>query len=272
MSFGVEYLFNSCKKIGAMIRITLLAHFTQLAAATTFYTILPLPQTWGLEFDKVARWVVIVGLLIGNLLSLVDLGLASLGMPILTRSAVLVFSWVWLTGGLHVDGVIDTADGLAVQNLQRRLLVMADSAAGAFGVMAAIALLALKVTALTDLPHHRWLVVSLAAGWGRWGQQWAIVHYPYLKTEGKGAFHKAALSTWPQLLPGLALLLGLALVPWLFQGHWLLTLGLLSGGAIAPLVAAWFNRQLGGYTGDVYGAVVEWTEAIFLVTLTLFVK
>jgi adenosylcobinamide-GDP ribazoletransferase len=38
--------------------------------------------------------------------------------------------------------------------------------------------------------------------------------------------------------------------------------------AIALLIPAWFNHQLGGHTGDTYGAVVEWTEALFLVLLT----
>jgi adenosylcobinamide-GDP ribazoletransferase len=42
------------------------------------------------------------------------------------------------------------------------------------------------------------------------------------------------------------------------------------GGAIAIFTGAWFNHQLGGHTGDTYGAVVEWNEALFLCVLTVF--
>ncbi len=44
---------------------------------------------------------------------------------------------------------------------------------------------------------------------------------------------------------------------------------ILAGIAIAISVGAWFNHKLGGHTGDTYGAVVEWTEALFLCVMTL---
>jgi adenosylcobinamide-GDP ribazoletransferase len=240
----------------------------QFLGAIAFYTIVPIPSRWSLEFKPVSRWVVLVGLLIGSLLGLLDFGLANVGMPSLSRSAVLVGAWVWLTGGLHMDGAMDTADGLAVPDPSRRLQVMTDSATGAFGAIAGILLLLLKTAALTDLEDMRWLALILAAGWGRWGQQVAIARYPYLKPTGKGAFHQAALPSMGHCLPSLGLLLGLSVLPIGLTGDWQLVAMACSGGAIAFLAAAWFNRQLGGHTGDTYGAVVEWTEAIFLILLT----
>jgi len=165
---------------------------------------------------------------------------------------------------------MDTADGLAVQEPQRRLQVMADSATGAFGAMAAIAILLLKTAALTDLDSYRWLALMAAGGWGRWGQQLAIAQYPYLKPTGKGAFHKAAIRSHLDLLPGLLLLLGLSgLQILIYRDRIMFAVGIaLSGSAIAFLTGAWFNHQLGGHTGDTYGAVVEWTEALLLCLLT----
>lgn len=241
-----------------------------LAAAIAFYTCIPIPATWKLEFQNVAQLAPLVGLIIGGLLVGLDQGLYLLGMPVLTRSAVVVVAWIAVTGGLHLDGAMDTADGLAVLDPQRRLQVMTDSATGAFGAMAAIAILLLKVTALSDLNSWRWLALPLAAGWGRWGQQVAIAHYPYLKPTGKGAFHKAAICSIKDVLPGLCLLLGLSslLVFWNLD-LWTVTVSsVAAGSAIALLTAAWFNRQLGGHTGDTYGAVVEWTEALWLVAFT----
>lgn len=241
-----------------------------LLGAVTFYTSIPLPIDWRLEFRRIARWAPLIGFLIGGILGLIDVVLQQVGVPILTRSALIVVCWVALTGGLHLDGAMDTADGLAVQDPQRRLEVMVDSATGAFGAMAAVALLLLKTAALADIETNRCLALMVASGWGRWGQVVAIALYPYLKPTGKGAFHKQAIRTPQDILLGLFLLLGLCGLPlFLDKGStsvaWKMAVG---GCAIALITGAWFHRKLGGHTGDTYGAVVEWTEALFLCLLT----
>jgi adenosylcobinamide-GDP ribazoletransferase len=185
---------------------------------------------------------------------------------------LIVTIWVGITGGLHLDGAMDTADGLAVTDPERRLQVMVDSATGAFGAMAAIAILLLKTTALSDLSENRYLALIAACGWGRWGQQNAIAFYPYLKPTGKGAFHKQAIRSYKDLLPSWFLLIGLSGLIWLINPQNLvLSVGIIiSGTLISSLTAAWFNYKLGGHTGDTYGAVVEWTEALFLCLITSF--
>lgn len=239
------------------------------AAAIAFYTCLPVPIHWNLDFQGIAKLAPLVGMFIGGLLGFLDWGLAVMGMPVLTRSAVLVAAGIALTGGLHLDGAMDTADGLAVPDPRKRLAAMQDSLVGAFGVMAAVVLLLLKTVALSDLAGDRALALMAAAGWGRWGQVVAIVRYPYLRASGKGAIHKASIRSAVDLIPGAIALLGLSAIQlWLAPDRWLLGIGtLLGGSAIAILTAAWFNRQLGGHTGDTYGAVVEWTEALLLCLL-----
>lgn len=241
-----------------------------VVSAVTFYTCIPIPAGWSLEFRGIARWAPLMGLLIGGILGIEDLVLHFLGVPILTRSAVIVASWVALTGGLHLDGVMDTADGLAVPDKQRRLAVMTDSATGAFGAIAAIALLLLKTAALSDIDTNRSLALMASAGWGRWGQVVAIALYPYLKPTGKGAFHKSAIRIPQDILLGLCLLLILCSFPLVLdRSMWQIALEMAIGGsAIAFLTGAWFHRQLGGHTGDTYGAVVEWTEALLLCLFT----
>jgi adenosylcobinamide-GDP ribazoletransferase len=252
-----------------MFRRNFMKFLANCLAAIAFYTCIPLPISI-LEFERISLVAPIIGLGIGGVLGLVDYGLGWVGMPMLPRCALVVLAGVAITGGLHLDGAMDTADGLAVAP-ERRLAVMADSHSGAFGVMAAIAIVLLKVAALVELPDYRWWLLPLVAGWGRWAQQVAIARYPYLKPTGKGAFHKAALRSLADTVPCFVLLVGLSLVPILFflNARWL-GLGLLSGGAIAWMVPAWFNRKLGGQTGDTYGAAVEWTEALLLVVLTVF--
>jgi adenosylcobinamide-GDP ribazoletransferase len=243
--------------------------FDKLTASVIFYTAIPLPYLDKLDFSEVARFAPIIGLMIGGILGLFDTAMSYLGMAVLTRSALVVSVWIAITGGLHLDGVMDTADGLAVGDKERRLEVMTDSATGAFGAMAAIALLLLKTTALTDIDQNRWLVLMAACGWGRWGQVLAIAQYPYLKLTGKGAFHKEAIRSYKDCLPGLLLLLGLSGLEILIDKRLFLALGMtLAGSAIAFVTGAWFNYKLGGHTGDTYGAVVEWTEAFFLCIVT----
>lgn len=249
----------------------LIDSFTSLLGGITFYTIIPLPDQWPKNFQSIARWSPIIGLGIGGLLSIIDTLLSLVGFPITVSSALIISLGIYLTGGLHLDGVLDSADGLAVTNPKKRLEVMQDSVTGAFGVMAGIIIILLKIVALSAIVNHRAWVFMMVAGWGRWGQVSAIAFYPYLKPTGKGAFHKQYFKRPQDLLGGLVGLWGMtgvfiALNPELWQ------LGLRVTGigmAIALGVGAWFNHRFGGQTGDTYGAVVEWTETLMLCLLSI---
>jgi adenosylcobinamide-GDP ribazoletransferase len=241
-----------------------------LLAALAFYTIVPLPPTWQLNFQRIARFAPFIGVLIGGILGMLDWALLLLKMPVLTRSAVVVAAWVWLTGGLHLDGAMDTADGLATLEDDRRLQIMRDSRVGAFGAIAAIIILLLKTVALSDLSQERWLILIIAAAWGRWGQIVAISLYPYLRETGKGLLHKRDVQTIPDILTGLLPLLGcIGLQIWLFPERWwdAMIVGL-GGMSIALSIGFWIDRRLGGHTGDTYGATVEWTEVGILLLAT----
>lgn len=245
---------------------------TSLTSSVIFYTVIPLPPQWTNNWSRIARWCPVIGVLIGLLLSLVDILLGFSKMPDLTSNALIVVIWVAITGGLHLDGAMDTADGLSVTDSNRRLEVMKDSATGAFGAIAAIVILLLKTVALYDVSLPLWLVLISATGWARWGQVWAIAFYPYLRATGKGSFHQENLRLPQDILLGLFVLLGCSGF-WFTVGSltWLQVVTIVvSNMAIALLTGYWFARQLGGHTGDTYGAVVEWSEVLILCWLTLF--
>lgn len=256
--------------------------FSKFWGSLIFYTALRIPQTWSISFEGIAGFAPLVGILIGGFVGSLILGLNYIGMPVLTSSAIAVGVWILITGGLHLDGVMDAADGLAVTDGDRRLEVMADSKTGAYGVMAGAMVILLKIVALHDLNQELnsqngldfLFLIMAVCGWGRWGQLVAIWRYPYLRTLGKGAFHKEAITSEWDLVPSTLLLMLLAIAQVLINPAWLI-LGVLTavmGGAIAYLVGAWFNHKLAGHTGDTYGAVVEWTEALLLCGLTLVVN
>jgi adenosylcobinamide-GDP ribazoletransferase len=241
--------------------------FQQFGGAIVFYTRIPLPQHWSLEFRGMAKFAPVIGLLIGWILATTDTLLQKAPISGFLASVLIVTFWVGITGGLHLDGAMDTADGLTVMDKSRRLAVMSDSRSGAFGVMSAIVILSLKIAALTSLDSDRLWILLAACGWGRWGQLAAIVRYPYLKAQGSGAIHKTVLTSPWQAIPTFLLLLGVSgLFVWLYPAKALLAFGLaIGGGAIGLLLGDYFNQELGGHTGDTYGAIVEWTEVGVLV-------
>ncbi|WP_404783547.1 adenosylcobinamide-GDP ribazoletransferase [Altericista sp. CCNU0014] len=244
----------------------------QLGGALVFYTIVPLPSAWPLDFQRIARWAPWIGLLVGVLLAGTNFLLLQIPLSSFLRGVLVLVVWIAITGGLHLDGAIDTADGLAVPDPARRLAVMSDSRTGAYGAIAAIVLILLKVGAIADLSSPQACsVLILAPIWGRWGQLVAIARYPYLKAEGKGAFHRCSLQLPQDLWPSLLLLAAIGIIPvWLGPDRWVSHLGQFALGSILSWsVGAWFYRRLRGMTGDSYGAIVEWTEALLTCCLSI---
>jgi adenosylcobinamide-GDP ribazoletransferase len=239
-----------------------------LLAAWTFYLCLPAPHT-ELDFSRIARWAPIMGLILGGILCLCDYGLALLEMPLVVRSTIIILLWLLFTGGLHLDGAMDSADGLAVTDPTRRLAVMADSATGAFGAMAGMAIIILKIVSLSAITQQRWLVLLMIPAWARWAQVLAISIYPYLKAEGKGAMHSKGVEPIPDLLGGLLALAMVASAQFYGQPVILIPSMAAVGLVLSYLVGKYFDRAFGGHTGDTYGAVVEWVEAIGLAIFTL---
>lgn len=245
----------------------LLNLWRSLLGALIFYTICPIPNHWQPSFHRIARWCPFIGVMLGFVLSFIFWGLSLLDTPDLLKSVMLVSFWLALTGGLHLDGAMDSADGLAVTNPERRLEVMKDSATGAFGVMSAMIIFALKVTAVSALPLNQWWVLPLTLGWGRWSQVTAIAFYPYLKQQGKGVFHtqdfQYPVDLFTSLLP--ILFVAISLMLSLQNDYFIKQLLISTTGIIAALsISSWFQAQFKGQTGDTYGAAVEWTESIVL--------
>jgi adenosylcobinamide-GDP ribazoletransferase len=244
----------------------------QLGGALVFYTILPLPQRWPLEFEGISRWAVWIGGLIGVVITATNICLIHLPFSNFLRGVLVTAVWIVITGGLHLDGVMDTADGLAVSDPDQRLTVMSDSRTGAFGVMAAIVLVLLKVGAIADVSSSILWTVPI---WGRWAQWLAIVQYPYLKPDGKGAFHRRSLRLPQDFWPSFALLfislaIALSILPY-HSPYQVLRWAeiVVIGQGISWGTGAWFNHRFSGMTGDIYGAVTEWTEALTLCSFSL---
>ncbi len=245
-------------------------HWQKFQAALIFYTCIPWRSRGNLDFRGIAVYAPVIGLGIGGAIALLDLGLGLLKPDYLfpkfiyLRSLMTILTGLLITGGLHLDGAMDTADGLAVTEPSRRLEVMADSNTGAFGAMAAIAILAIKVMALAAISQHRVWILAIVWAWARWGQLRAIMAYEYLKAKGKGKFHQENLHNWQVWLVAICLMLINFAIGWSQQAVPFALAITAIAFSWAWLTGAWLARQLGGHTGDTYGAIVEWTEALSL--------
>ena len=210
------------------------------------------------RFERIARFAPWIGLVIGGLQAGLWWGLQGHAPPLAQVCLVLALALL-LTGGLHMDGAMDTADGLAAG--ERLLEAMRDSRVGASGAQAMVVLLLLKAGALASLDDAAPWALVWATLWGRMAPLLAVAWFPYLHPRGTAGFHR---QHWAGLLtearPGLLAMAGLILVS-LARGC--PPLGL-AGVLPALLVPGWLGRRLGGHSGDSYGACVEWTEALAL--------
>ncbi len=230
-----------------------------LILAFAFLTRLPMPALAGFRAEEQARcivWFPLVGGVVGGAVALalwagarIDPWLgALLGLTV----------WVWVTGGLHLDGLADLADALGASHRDRErfLAVLADPHLGAFGAITLFLQLAAKLVLLMLLARQAaWWALPLIAAWGRWG----VLAWTRLSSLKPGLGERFAwraegwvFAAWGAALAGASLCFAPALL-------------------LAPLAVAawhlWLRHRLGGMTGDALGAGVELSESLLLLAV-----
>ncbi|MCS6992952.1 MAG: adenosylcobinamide-GDP ribazoletransferase [Anaerolineales bacterium] len=231
-----------------------------LRLAFSLLTTLPIsaPHIWNPgDSGRAAGWFPLVGLVIGLLVGGVH-WLGGLVFPPLVTGALALTAWVVLTGGLHLDGLADCADGLLYPGTpEKRLEIMRDPRLGAFGAIGLALALLLKFSVLASLTPSTLPAVLLAASLARWCILPAGL-LPPAKPGGMGAdfaagLQKTALVGSGFIPLGMACLLGV-------RGLLAAALGLLAAFGVLTLA----KNRLGGITGDVFGLLVESVETVVL--------
>ncbi|MGQ9653797.1 MAG: adenosylcobinamide-GDP ribazoletransferase [Thermodesulfobacteriota bacterium] len=235
-----------------------------LRAALGFMTILPVGDgdRWRAGFT--VAWLPVVGLILGGLWAAFD-AVAGVLFPLPLRAGLDVLFMVVVTGGLHLDGLADTADGiLSHRGPEEALRIMKDSRIGTWGVLAVVAVLGLKFQALSEGPlGQRALTLALVPAYGRLAMALGVELLPYGRgTEGMahGLFSGKG---WRQctipvlLVGGSSTLLG-----WrdalLVNAFFVLA---------TACVLCFYHRRMRCITGDMLGALGEVTECALLVAL-----
>ncbi len=240
--------------------------------ALSFLTVLPLGggREEVTEGELVAStfFYPLVGVLLGLLLAGVSLG-AGLLWPGLVAPALTVAAWALLTAGLHLDGLMDTFDGLGVRgDRERRLAVMRDSRVGAFGVQAAVLFLLLKVAAVSALAAGPWLWqgLVLAAVAGRSAMVALMAAGRYARPgEGLGRAFVAGTGLRQALPAAVFFTVSATLLPGkVFAGV------ILAQAALLLVLHRFFAAAFGGLTGDLLGAACELHELAALLAVAAF--
>jgi len=240
-------------------------------AALRFLTIIPLP--WGREVspEKLGRstgYFPVVGIIIG--LILVGLSwLFELFLPSSVANVLLVVSLVVISGALHLDGFVDTCDGIAGHKTpEERWQVMHDSRAGAFGIIGACCLLLVKYVSLNSVPATLLMAtLALMPMISRWAMVYAIFTYSYAKPSGLGKVFKQG-TNWRWFVMATLITLVVAIV--LAQ---LMGLAIMLGiWIIVMVMATYLKRKFSGLTGDTYGAINEVAEVCVLILVILLVR
>jgi adenosylcobinamide-GDP ribazoletransferase len=207
----------------------------------------------------------LVGLLFGVLLWLLDAVLA--GTPSLLHAALLLSAWVLLSGGLHLDGLADSADAWlgGFGDRERTLLIMKDPRSGPIAVITLVLVLLLKFTALLALIEQgQGLMLIIVPVLGRAALLGLFLNTPYVRTGGLGqalADHLPRRAGWQVLW---VCALGCVLVAG-WAGIW----ALLVAAAVFVGLRQMMLRRLGGCTGDTAGALLELLEMVVLVGMVL---
>lgn len=237
-----------------------------IIAAFQFLTIFPTiirRMFTSQEMGRAVAWFPLVGVVLGSFLYGLHY-LSQLIFPANVSAALILISWVTFTRAFHLDGFMDTCDGLfGGFTPERRMEIMKDSRMGAFGVAGGVLVLLTEYSALSA-STNLFVALILATTLGRWASPLVIYWFPYAREDGLGIEMKRNVRIREVLIATLIA----GITSW-FVYSWLGFVFMLGAAMIGFLVALYAMRLLPGLTGDIYGTVTTLVEMLMLVVFTI---
>jgi adenosylcobinamide-GDP ribazoletransferase len=241
--------------------------FKGLITAIRTLTVIPVPGKEGDDFSSALPWFPVVGFLLGMILYSVSFLWSQLPFDKWTWGCAIVLSalLIWLTRGLHMDGLADWADSLGGFGRERRLAIMKDSSLGAFGVMALVLGIIVKLVAFEHIfssgSYAFFIGIPVVSRSMLVELQTTM---PYARSEQgmAGVFIKNAKKSHRILSHLTAILICMF---FLMNG----VLLYFAAFAITLFLKGMFRRQFNGITGDLLGASNEIIEAVLLMAVAI---
>jgi len=206
----------------------------------------------------------VIGLGIGLVLYTIALGLSAL--PSMLLSSLILVIWIWLTGGLHLDGLADTADAWVggFGDKERTLKIMKDPACGPIGVLSLIIVCILKWSAIYVLLEKQYVqALILFPMLGRLVPLFLFLTTDYVREKGLGS---SIANYIPKMISIIVACLSLSLFTyfsWLGLGCIMISI------LILLYLRQQFIRRIDGITGDTVGASIELVEMVAILSFVV---
>tara|TARA_B100000029_G_C17565126_1_gene954786 strand:+ start:992 stop:1774 length:783 start_codon:yes stop_codon:yes gene_type:complete len=243
-----------------------------LAGAWVFYTVFPGIPLIKPRFERIARFAPLIGIVIGLIESCLWIALTQNRWNTEAIALLTMAIGIWITGGLHFDGVMDTFDGIGAGK-NRSKEAMKDSRVGASGVQAMSLIIFIQLASLIKLDSLAPIAIPIATFWSRCSPLWAIDRFSYLHQDVSTSFHNLHWKKWKEIKPSLLIISIsisiLAIIEITIIDKISLSIGILIGIIPALMVPNWLGKKLGGHSGDTYGACVVLVETFMLLFLAI---
>ena len=160
-----------------------------MAGSWIFYTTFPKIPLINPEFKNIAQFAPPLGFLIGTIQSYIFLFLTTNSWSIYASALICLASGYLITGGLHIDGLMDTFDGIFAGK-KKRLKAMKDSKVGAFGVQALVFITLIQIACILKIQNLIIFVLPICLFWGRFSNLFFIEKFKYISYKKKTVSHK----------------------------------------------------------------------------------
>ena len=207
-----------------------------------------------------------VGLLLGIALLGISALLVTLNFSPLATNIILVIILIGVTGGMHLDGLSDTADAfLSVKSRDEMLEIMRDPHIGVMGTVSIVSIILLKIGLLASMAVPlKGAALLLACALSRWSSVLAMFLFSYARKDGKAKVFMQGMNLKIFALYSITVLV-FAFAIWRLKG----ILALLIVAGCTYLGGKLSSRKIGGITGDTMGATIELTEIVTLLTVCI---
>ncbi|MBQ6948095.1 MAG: adenosylcobinamide-GDP ribazoletransferase [Firmicutes bacterium] len=230
----------------------------------SFFTRLPVPYVEYEEklYIKGIKTIPFVGIVLGLILYLVSF--LTFWMDPEVSAVVLLMTYIFMTGGLHLDGLADTCDGVfSGRDRERMLEIMKDSRIGSFGVLAMLFFFIFYAVMYQFLPREALLILPVI---GKSAPLISASLADYARPSGMGQLLVDNIKT-PEVAVAVALPLVLSVV---------MGVGYIIAAVVAELsvvaLTKWLKKKLGGITGDTHGMVCEVSQMVFAFCVYVLIK
>ena len=239
-----------------------------MAGSWIFYTTFPKIPLINPEFKNIAQFAPLLGFFIGTIQSIIFIFLKASSWSIYASVLICLASGYLITGGLHLDGLMDTFDGIFAGK-KKRLKAMKDSKVGSFGVQSLVFITLIQIGCILKIQNQIIIVLPICLFWGRFSNLFFIEKFKYLSYKTKSISHKKFWNGFKKesLISIIFLCIFIAYQLFSITSQAILIkflILILIGVFLSYSIPNILGNMIGGFNGDACGASIVLVETAML--------